>query len=77
MAQAVPNTNGTAIFIESTANGVSGIFYDLWRGATEGKNGYVPVFIPWFTDPDYREAVPENFERTPEEEELVATLRAR
>ena len=75
LAQAVPNTNGTAIFIESTANGVSGIFYDLWRGAVEGKNGYVPVFIPWFTDPDYREAVPDNFERTPEEEELVATYK--
>ena len=29
MTQAVPNKPGTAIFIESTANGVSGIFYDL------------------------------------------------
>ena len=71
LAQAVPNTKGTAVFIESTANGVSGIFYDLWKGAVEGTNGYVPVFIPWFTDPEYRETVPENFERTPEEEELA------
>ena len=71
LAQAVPNTKGTAVFIESTANGVSGIFYDLWKGAVEGTNGYVPVFIPWFTDPEYRETVPENFERTPDEEELA------
>jgi len=71
LAQAVPNNKGTAIFIESTANGVSGIFYDLWKGAVEGKNGYIPVFIPWFTDPEYRETVPKNFERTPEEEDLV------
>ena len=71
LTQAVPNAPGTAIFVESTANGVSGIFYDLWKGAVEGTNGYVPVFIPWFMDPDYREPVPENFERTPEEEELA------
>ena len=31
----------------------------------------MPVFIPWFTDPDYREPVPANFERTPDEEELA------
>lgn len=70
MTQAVPNKKGTAIFVESTANGVSGIFYDLWKGAVEGTNGYVPVFIPWYIDPEYREPVPENFEITPEEEEL-------
>ena len=44
LAQAVPNTNGTAIFIESTANGVSGIFYDLWRGAVEGKTAMCQCF---------------------------------
>ena len=71
LLQAVPNTKGTAVFVESTANGVTGIFYDLWRGATAGENGFVPVFIPWFTDPDYREPVPANFERTPDEEELA------
>jgi hypothetical protein len=71
LTQAVPNTQGTAIFVESTANGVTGIFYDLWRGAVTGTNGFVPVFIPWFIDPDYREAVPDSFERTPEEEDLA------
>ena len=50
---------------------VTTVFYDLWKGAVEGTNGYVPVFIPWFTDPTYREAVPAKFERTPDEEELV------
>jgi hypothetical protein len=70
MTQAVPNKPNTAIFIESTANGVSGVFYDLWKGAVNGTNGYVPVFIPWFIDPEYREDVPENFEATPEEKDL-------
>lgn len=72
LVQAVPNTAGTAIFIESTANGVTGIYYDLWKGAVDGTNGFVPVFIPWFADPTYIEDVPDNFERTPDEEDLAA-----
>ena len=71
LTQAVPNTAGTAIFIESTANGVTGTYYDLWKGAVEGTNGYVPVFIPWYVDPTYVEDVPKNFKRTPEEREMV------
>ena len=46
LTQAVPNTKGTAIFVESTANGVTGIYFDLWKGAVDGTNGFVPVFIP-------------------------------
>ena len=71
LTQAVPNTKNTAIFVESTANGVTGVFYDLWKGAVDGSNGYVPVFIPWYINPEYREAVPKKFQRTPEEEELA------
>ena len=37
----------------------------------EGTNGFVPVFIPWYADPTYRETAPANFELTPEEEKLV------
>lgn len=69
--QAIPNAPGTAVFIESTANGVSGVFYEMWRGAVEGKNGFIPVFLPWYIQPEYREPVPETFERSPDEEELV------
>ena len=42
LAQAVPSSQNTAVFIESTANGVSGVFYDLWKGAIEGTNGFHP-----------------------------------
>lgn len=72
ISQAVPEVPGTAIFIESTANGVSGLFYEQWQAAVRGESGFIPVFIPWFLDPEYRSEVPEGFERTPEEIELVA-----
>lgn len=70
--QAIPSTKGTAVFIESTANGVSGPFYEMWKGAVDGTNGYIPVFLPWFIQPEYREPVPKNFKRTPDEDDLVA-----
>jgi hypothetical protein len=69
--QSIPNAKDSCIIVESTANGVSGPFYDLWRGAVEGTNGFIPVFLPWNIQPEYREPVPDNFKRTPEEEELV------
>lgn len=69
---------GTAIFIESTANGVSGLFYDLWMGAVDGTNGYIAVFIPWFIQDLYTlleadEVAPEpvNFTRNLEEQALA------
>lgn len=71
LSQAVPNTSDTAVFIESTANGMSGEFYNLWNGAVAGTNGFIPFFSPWFDSNEYREPVPERFERTYEEEELV------
>lgn len=74
LMQAIPNAKGTAVFIESTANGVSGLFYELWQGAVSGENGFIPVFLPWYIQPEYREAVPPGFTRTPEEEELVERL---
>lgn len=72
LLQAIPNSPDTSIYIESTANGMSGVFYELWCGAVDGTNGFIPFFSPWFDSPEYVEDVPDNFERTYEEEDLVA-----
>jgi hypothetical protein len=71
LMQAIPGRPGTAVFIESTANGVTGLFYEMWQAAVKGDNGFIPVFIPWFMDPDYRAHAASDFERTPDELELV------
>ncbi len=76
LLQSIPETAGTEVYIESTANGVTGPFYEMWKGAVDGSNGYIPVFIPWFLDPDYRREVPEGFVRTPEEEKVAADVLA-
>ena len=72
LLKAVPNTPDTDVYIESTANGMSGPFYEMWRGAVEGTNGFIPFFSPWFDSPEYVAEVPANFEKTYEEQDLVA-----
>ena len=58
------------MILESTANGAQGQFYRLWRGAVQGDNEYLPIFLPWYITPEYRRQAPENMILDTEEEEL-------
>jgi hypothetical protein len=71
LMQAIPNSKGTFVFVESTANGIGNPFHNIWTAAVEGKSDYEAIFIPWFVQEEYRAPVPEGFERTPEEQKLV------
>ena len=66
----IPDAKDTALFVESTANGMSGPFYELWTAAIRGENGFIPFFSPWFDSPEYVGEVPANWEATYEELEL-------
>jgi len=52
LGHAVPNTLGTMIFMESTANGYNE-FYDLWTSAVNGKSDWLPLFYAWHEFPEY------------------------
>lgn len=52
--QAIADTDGTEIILESTANGVGGVFYDYCMEAQEGKGEYELIFVPWFWQDEYR-----------------------
>lgn len=71
LMQSIPDVPDTEVYIESTANGMTGVFYEQWQQAIAGTNGFIGFFSPWFDSPEYRVKVPEGFERTFEEEELV------
>ena len=70
LIQALPSSPGTMCFVESTANGITGQFHDLWAGAVSGANEFEPFFSAWFESDEYRETPPPSFTRTPDEEEL-------
>ena len=62
---------GTEVILESTANGVGGLFHRMWKEAEAGENEYEAIFIPWFWQDEYRAAVPDGWE--PAADGLVAS----
>lgn len=51
--QAVPMAPETFIFLESTANGIGGYFYDEWNASKRGESQFRPVFFPWHSHNEY------------------------
>lgn len=67
--QSVPDDPNTMVIIESTANGFNE-FKTLWDGAVAGTNGWRPVFLPWYMEPEYRKPVEPGTEWTEDELKL-------
>lgn len=70
----IPLARGTAIFKESTANGMSGdgeSFYQQWEAAVRGDYLYKPWFVAWYEIDDYQLPVPRDFIITSEEKDLL------
>jgi hypothetical protein len=65
--QAVPNSNGTEVILESTSEGPTGLFYKLCVAAKMGEGQYKLVFIPWYLQTEYREPVDPEFTMNGEE----------
>lgn len=57
--QCIPDFENTEVILESTANGVGGMFYDLWQAASRGEGDYIPIFVPWFWQNEYKRIDPE------------------
>ncbi len=69
-----PAILGTEIIMESTANGVGGIFYNTWKDSerqeAKGKApDYLRIFIPWFYHSAYSKIISET-----ERQEIRDTL---
>lgn len=71
LMDAIPSGAGTAVIIESTANGISGLFYEQCAKARSGESDFEFIFLPWFIEPGYRLPVRGNFSHTPTEQKLV------
>lgn len=73
-----PAILGTQVIMESTANGVGGIFYNTWKDSekqeAEGKDpDYLRIFIPWFYHSAYKKNITkadrQEIQRTLDEDE--------
>lgn len=72
LLSAVPDDPQTAVIIESTPNGFNE-FKDFWDDAVAGRNAFMPLFFPWYEEPDYRKEVPPGTEWTEDEQALKET----
>lgn len=72
VGQAVPDMPGTEIILESTANGIGNPFHSLWQDAQRGRGQYIGIFVPWFWQPEYASALPDDFEMDGDEAEYAA-----
>ncbi len=70
LMQAVPLAPNTAIFLESTANGIGDYFHTTWQASKRGESAFTPLFFSWADDPEYQLPVPKDFQLTPEEKLL-------
>ena len=65
--QAVPDADGTEVIWESTANGVGNFFHEQWKLAEKGLSEFMPVFVPWFWQSEYKKTIPDGTVFTDEE----------
>lgn len=54
LTQTIPESPGTVVVAESTANGRGNYFHQQWQLAEQGETEYVPMFFPWHEHPEYR-----------------------
>lgn len=70
LMQAVPLSKGTAIFLESTANGIGDYFHTTWQAAKRGESPFEPLFFPWNEHEEYSIKPPKAFKLNKPEKEL-------
>lgn len=71
LMQAVPLLPKTAIFLESTANGIGDYFHKTWQAAKAGQSVFKPLFFSWAEHEEYQITPPKDFIKTKEEASLA------
>jgi len=71
IVQAIPDAPGTEDIRESTANGVGNFFHEQWKLAEKGLSEFIPIFVPWFWQKEYKKVLPEGVTFTDDESKLA------
>lgn len=62
LGNTVADLPGSEVILESTANGQGNAFHLMWQEAEAGRGLFMPVFVPWFWQDEYRAPVREDLE---------------
>lgn len=72
--QTMPDLPDTLWVLESTANGMVGtgaMFHQQWKMAVSGDSQMIPIFIPWYIMPKYRDKIALPEDEWDEEEKIL------
>ena len=69
--QAVPDAPGTEVILESTANGMGNFFHKKWADAEKSIGDFIPIFVPWLWQDEYKRQVEKGFVLDEEETEYA------
>lgn len=73
--QTIADVDETEIFLESTANGMGNFFHAQWQLATKGESDYIPVFLPWYWQDEYKRDIDDEFTLTQDEFDLITQFK--
>ncbi len=71
LVQAVADMPGTEIILESTAYNLGNKFHNIWQDAVLGISEYLPIFIPWYWQDEYRKIPPKDWQISKELEDYA------
>lgn len=70
--QAIAGDPGTEAILESTANGIGGLFYNMCRAARDAEGGWELIFLPWMLHDEYRLDPPPDWRPSPSLQDYAA-----
>lgn len=72
LGNTVADMPGSEVILESTGNGQGNAFHLMWQAAEAGENGFIPIFVPWYWQDEYRMPVRPKFELSVEDEKYMS-----
>lgn len=67
LGNTVADMPGSEVILESTANGQGNAFHLMWQEAEAKRGLFIPIFVPWFWQDEYRAPVRDDLELSVED----------
>lgn len=67
LGNTVADMPGSEVILESTANGQGNAFHLMWQEGEAGRGLFIPIFVPWFWQDEYRAPVRPDLELSSED----------
>lgn len=67
LGNTVADMHGSEVILESTGNGQGNPFHLMWQEAEAGRGLFIPIFVPWYWQDEYRAPIKPDLELSQED----------